>query len=151
MFRNVLLTVFPEFALTCIDSGVPTMTSVLRGLLTGVTGILAAIAAGWGPPTYLEEPGIKSNAQVLVFYDLCFASRGKSKKGSYVTTDEFSAQLDLLRPLTVGREGDPHPRSIFTAHTRLMTTTSAEEASRLIHDRDKTVGTSTPPWKGLSR
>ena len=100
MFRNVILTVFPEFALTCIDSDVPTIPSVLKGLLpmstTGVTGILAAMAAGWGPPTYLEEPTIKANAQVLVFYDLCFASRGKSKKGSYITADEFGAQLDTL-------------------------------------------------------
>ena len=35
MFRNVLLTVFPEFALTCIDSDVPAITSVLRGLDSG--------------------------------------------------------------------------------------------------------------------
>ena len=33
MFRNVILTVFPEFALTCIDSDVPTIPSVLKGLL----------------------------------------------------------------------------------------------------------------------
>ena len=36
MFRNVILTVFPEFALTCIDSDVPTIPSVLHTV--GVEG-----------------------------------------------------------------------------------------------------------------
>ena len=117
MFRNVILTVFPEFALTCIDSDVPTIPSVLKGLLpmstTGVTGILAAIAAGWGPPTYLEEPTIKANAQALVFYDLCFASRGKTKKGSYITADEFGAQLDTLRSTDSGPRKGSTPKIHF--------------------------------------
>ena len=149
MFRNVILTVFPEFALTCIDSDVPTIPSVLKGLLpmsaTGITGILAAIAAGWGPPTYLEEPTIKANAQVLVFYDLCFASRGKTKKGSYITADEFSTQLDILRSTDSGPRKGSTPKVQFHCpygdhDYHIPIATLVEEASRLIHDREKAVG-----------
>ena len=149
MFRNVILTVFPEFALTCIDSDVPTIPSVLKGLLpmstTGVTGILAAMAAGWGPPTYLEEPTIKANAQVLVFYDLCFASRGKTKKGSYITADEFSAQLDVLRSTDSGPRKGSTPKIHFhcpygESGYHIPIATMVEEATRLTHDREKAVG-----------
>ena len=112
---------------------------------TGVTGILAAMAAGWGPPTYLEEPTIKANAQVLVFYDLCFASRGKSKKGSYITEDEFGAQLDTLRSTDSGPRKGSTPKIHFhcpdgESGYHIPIATMVEEATRLTHDREKAVG-----------
>ena len=80
-----------------------------------------------------------------MFYDLCFASRGKSKKGSYITRDEFSAQLDLLRSTDSGpRKGSPPKIQLHCPYGdhdyHIPIATMAEEASRLIHDRDKAVG-----------
>ena len=105
-FRNVILTIWPEYAPAQLDSDVPPVTIIARALLptsrSGSAELMAAMILGWGPPTYYENKEAKRGSLNVVYYDLCYASKGKGRKTALMTADEVSEQLTSLRGVDAG-------------------------------------------------